>query len=119
MSAGIIAVLLIAAGTLAFVVAPLLRGDAAEAERVAVAMSEAAELQSRREMLLAALKDLEDDHATAKIDDADYGELYARLSRQAVEVMKQLDGLDAESDGRPANQRGPVAVPRNEPPEEL
>lgn len=108
MTAGIIVVLLVAAGSLAFVAAPLLRKDAAEAERADIVTSETTELQSRREMLLASLKDLDDDHETAKIDDADYTELHDRLTLQAVDVMKRLDDIEL---------RGPIAVPRTEPPE--
>jgi hypothetical protein len=94
MIAGVILSLLVATAAVAFVVAPLMRKDAAEAERVAMAISEAEELQSRREMLLVALKDLEDDRVTNKINDEDYAELHARLTGQAVEVMKQIDARE-------------------------
>jgi len=84
----------LALATLAFVAAPLLRRDAAEAERLASAASEAGDLQSRKEMLLTSLKDLEDDYSTNKMDAADYEELKARLSTQAVDVMKRIDELE-------------------------
>ena len=93
MAAGVILTLLVAAAATAYVAAPLLRKDAAEAERVLGAISEAAELESRREMLLTSLRDLEDDRATNKIDDEDYAELYNRLTGEAVEVMKRIDDL--------------------------
>ena len=76
---------------LALIVAPLLRGESAPAAREAAAASEARDLQSQREMLLASLRDLEDDHATAKISDEDYESLKQQLTRQAVEVLKRLD----------------------------
>jgi len=89
-----------------FVIAPLLRRDAAEAERIGAAKSEERDLRSRHEMLLAALKDLEDDRATGKIDDADYAHLHGDLTSQAVAVLKQLDALDL------ARSRAmPVALP--------
>ena len=66
-----------------------------------------AELASRKEMLLGALKDLEDDRATAKIDDADYAELHARLTGQAVEVIKRLDALDERQGPAAAGPRAP------------
>jgi hypothetical protein len=94
MIAGVILSLLVATAAVAFVVAPLMRKDAAEAERVAMAISELEELQSRREMLLVALKDLEDDRVTNKINNEDYAELHARLTGQAVEVMKQIDARE-------------------------
>lgn len=113
MTAGGLLALLVGAGVAAFIAAPLFRRDAVEAERVAAAVSEAAELEARREMLLAALRDLEDDRATAKIDDADYAELRARLSHQAVEVMKRLDAID-EQRKREAPPARPVGLPRDE-----
>jgi hypothetical protein len=77
----------------AFVLAPLFRKDAAEAERVASALSEAEEMNSQREMALTALRDLEEDRATGKIDDRDYAEMKARLEGRAVEILKRLDAL--------------------------
>jgi len=99
----------LAAAAAWFIVAPLFRRDAAEAERVGAAVSEERDLRSRHEMLLAALKDLEDDHATGKIDDADYAGQRAELSTQAVAIMKQTDALD-EARARST----PVALPEPE-----
>lgn len=93
MSGGLVASLAVGIFALAFVLAPLFRRDAAQAERVAAATSTVRELQSRREMLLGALKDLEDDRATGKLDDHDYDELKGKLTSQAVDVMKRLDEL--------------------------
>jgi cell division protein FtsB len=80
--------------TAGWVLAPLLRADAAVAERVAAKVSEAEELQSQREMALAALKDLEDDRATGKIGEADYVDLKTRLSARAVEILQRMEALD-------------------------
>ena len=93
-SAGLLLALLVGAGALCYVAAPLFRRDATEAERVARTLGEAADLQSRREMLLASLRDLEDDRATDKIDEADYEVSHARLSAEAIEVMRRLDRID-------------------------
>jgi hypothetical protein len=56
------------------------------------------ELQDRRLMLiderdrtLAALKELEFDHRTGKIDDTDYRALVGPLRRAAAEVLQALD----------------------------
>ena len=97
---GIVTVLVLAAVALAFVVGPLLREDAAEAERVAAAASEEIDLQSRHNMVLAALKDLEEDRATEKIDESDYEEMHGRLTVQAVQIMKRLDELQAAHEAR-------------------
>jgi hypothetical protein len=115
MSPGVLISLIVGAAAVAVVIAPLFRKDAAEAERVAAAVSEGAELQSRKEMLLAALKDLEDDHATSKVADDDYAELHARLTGQAVEVMKRLDVIDERHEAAAAKTR-PRRISESKPP---
>ena len=102
---------LVGAAALAFVLFPLFRKDAAEAERLAAAASEAQELQSRKDMLLAALKDLEDDRATGKVDDDDYEELKGKLTQQALQVMKRIDDLE-EARRRRAAEGSPLRKPR-------
>ena len=110
MTAGAIFILVIAAAALAFVVAPMLRQDVAQQERTTDALSEARDLHSRRDMLLASLKDLEDDHDTHKIVDADYVELRDKMTAQAVEIMKRLDAA-----GDPHAEQGPRPIPRAVP----
>ena len=90
---GIIAGLALLAA--AFVLAPLFRADALEAERVSRKLSAEQELASRHAMALTALRDLEEDRATGKSGDADYEAMKNRLSAQAVELMKSLDALSA------------------------
>lgn len=107
MTFGILLVVLLAAAAVVWILAPLARADAAEVERVARADSEAVELQSRREMVLGALKDLEEDRATDKITDEDYAGLQTKLTAQAVDIMKRIDALDA---------RGPKRVPPSSSP---
>jgi hypothetical protein len=46
-------------------------------------------------MVLAGLRDLEDDRQTGKIGDADYAALRAKLEANAVSLMKSLDELAA------------------------
>jgi hypothetical protein len=104
-------VVLLALAVAGFVLAPLFRRDAAEAERVSAVESEERDLVSRREMLVGALRDLEDDRAAGRLDDGDYAELHARLSGEAVDVLRQLDAIDE------ANERGrPVGIPRRREP---
>jgi len=95
MSAGTVVALLLAAGAVAYVVAPLVRAGAGLLPRGTAALDEERELESRNQMLLAGLRDLEDDRATAKIGDEDYAQIKARLSAQAVEIMRRLDQLAA------------------------
>ncbi len=112
MSGGLVIALALGGAAIAWVVAPLFRKDAAEAENVARRLGESADLASRREMTLAALKDLEDDRATGKIGESDYEQLHAKLTARAVEIMKRLDELEAERGG--AVLSGPKVVPRRE-----
>ncbi len=77
------------------VLAPLFRPDAQDAERVSNALSTEADFNTRHAMALAGLRDLEDDHQTGKIGDADYAMLRAKLETRAVALMKSLDDLAA------------------------
>jgi hypothetical protein len=53
-------------------------------------------LVEERDRTLAALKELEFDHRTGKIDDADYRALVGPLRRAAASSLQALDALDAE-----------------------
>ncbi len=61
-------------------------------------------LVSAKEAAFVALKDLEFDYKTGKIDEADYATLKSRYEAEAVNVMKRLDnavkGKSAESSGK-------------------
>ena len=48
-------------------------------------------LEERRDRSLAALKELEFDHRTGKVTDADYRELVGPLRREAAEALRALD----------------------------
>ena len=96
------------------VAAPLLREDAAEAERVVSAHSEEIDLQSRHAMLLTSLADLDEDRATGKLDDEDYEQLQADLSSRAIEVMKKMDELAERPVAAPPGPR-PVDSSGNGP----
>lgn len=99
----------VALGSVAFVLSPLLRRETVEREAVASNQGERQELYARQEMALAALKDLEDDRQTGKIDEADYRELEAALSSQAMEIMNRLDRLEAEFESGPS-RGGPIPL---------
>ena len=84
----IAAAALVAAG---FVLAPLFRPDAAEAERVAKRLSAEEDLHAHHAMAVASLRDLEDDRATGKIDDEDYAAMKGSLETRAIDLMKRID----------------------------
>ena len=90
------AIVALALTVAAFVLAPLFRPDAKEAERLSNALSAEQDLTARHAMALAALRDLEDDRATGKIGDADYAAMEAQLTSRAVALIKSLDELAIE-----------------------
>jgi hypothetical protein len=84
----------LAVACVVYVALPFLREPQPERDR----LDEPDELERRRLLLaeerdraLAALKELEFDHRTGKISDADYRELVAPLRRQAAEALRALD----------------------------
>lgn len=106
MTAGILLVLLVGLAAAVYVAAPLLRSDALDPEeRPEAAIGELRELHERQQMLLASLKDLEDDRATDKLDEQDYERLKAELSGQAIEVMQRIDTQEEAHDATLAQER--------------
>jgi hypothetical protein len=82
-------------------------------------------LMEARDRSLAALKELEFDHRTGKVDDVDYRALVGPLRRQAAEALQALDArtsrkedlveqedVQRDDDGgdQPRNRRGRAAV---------
>ncbi len=57
--------------------------------------------EEERDRALAALKELEFDHRTGKISDADYRELVGPLRRQAAEALRKLDRPPERGSERP------------------
>jgi hypothetical protein len=84
----------LAVACVAFVARPFLREPQAENDRLAVSEESERvriELVEERDRALAALKELEFDHRTGKISDADYRELVTPLRRQAAAALEALD----------------------------
>jgi len=96
MSAGVAVALLLGCVAAVWVATPLLRRESARRSAPENdELNRARELQSEQEMLVASLRDLEDDREADKIDAENYEELKSRLSARALEVMKILDGIRA------------------------
>jgi hypothetical protein len=90
----------LAVACVVFVARPFLREPRAGNDRLA--MSDEGErvrleLVEERDRALAALKELEFDHRTGKISDADYRELVVPLRRQAAAALQALDAPTVES----------------------
>jgi hypothetical protein len=54
---------------------------------------DALSLEAQRESLYTQIKELDLDHATGKVNEADYTRLRAELVAQAAEVWRQIDGV--------------------------
>jgi hypothetical protein len=85
---------LLAVACVAFVARPFLSEPEAADDSLASltpADQERLRLVEQRDRALAALKELEFDHRTGKIADADYEQLVGPLRREAAEAMRGLD----------------------------
>jgi hypothetical protein len=58
-----------------------------------------ADLYSRRDNLLAAIKEVEFDHAMSKISVEDFNDMHARYRQDAVAVLKRIDALNGGNGG--------------------
>lgn len=108
---------LIAFGAAAFVVQPLLRRPRQGKHELHGERSPRLGLLERRDRALAALSELEFDHRTGTIGDADYHRLLGPLRREAAETLHLLDTARQGAAGaaRSAKKRGravPQAVER-------
>ncbi|MDX1567628.1 MAG: zinc ribbon domain-containing protein [Longimicrobiales bacterium] len=96
---------LLAAGVVLYVLLPLVRGIEAPLERSA---EEYSEDQFRKQVALAALRDVEYDFATGKMDEEDYRELKAELSAEALRILETLrDEEEKAAAGERAGGAGP------------
>jgi hypothetical protein len=91
---------LIAAVAAVIVALPYLREPVADDDDISTATPEADRrlaLMEARDRALAALKELEFDHRTGKIDDVDYRQLVGPLRRAAAEALQELDRFSVEA----------------------
>ena len=82
---------LIAVAAVVLVSLPFLRGSGDDLESSTELQDRRLLLIDERDRTLAALKELEFDHRTGKIDDTDYRALVGPLRRTAAEVLQALD----------------------------
>ena len=94
----VIAVAIVAAAVL-FVCLPYLREPETDDDRLDAPTegeSRRLALAEERDRALAALKELEFDHRTGKLGDAEYRDLVGPLRRSAAEALRALDRADEE-----------------------
>jgi hypothetical protein len=91
---------LLAAACVVFVARPFLREPRPGGDRLARPGEEERErvrLVEERDRALAALKELEFDHRTGKVSDADYRELVGPLRREAAAALAALERLGGQT----------------------
>jgi len=127
-----IAIALILAAVVVVLVAwPFLREPVTEDDRIVEPEPERMALAEERDRALAALKELEFDHRTGKIDDEDYRALVGPLRRAAAAALRSLDAERGKGRGMaepitepaPPPDEGtppmPAPVPEPYPPDEI
>lgn len=105
----IIGGLILVVAVVAFVLHPVVAGKSATLTRV---QDEPTEAEARKRVALLALRDVEYDFATGKLDEADYSALREELASEAIEA---LAAEEAEREGpakgiEPSEARHPGAV---------
>ena len=90
----LIVALVISLGALAYVMWPLLRQGHTQ---VLVEDDRLADLLGRKDSVMSAIKDLEFDYHVGKMDEEDYRRYDARLRRQAIGLMQQIEQIAPES----------------------
>jgi hypothetical protein len=88
--------LLLSLAALAFVLWPLF---SAKVKPYHTENDELAELLVRKEGIMAAIKDLEFDHRVGKVSEEDFQRFDARLRRQAIIYMQQIEKIAPETTG--------------------
>lgn len=97
-------VAVVALAALVYVVAPLRRSD--DAER----FDPTAELEAKKVVALNAILDLESERDVGKLSATDFSALRAVYEAQALELIHQMDGIDATEGSDPLEQE--IAVIR-------
>ena len=92
--AAVVLAAILAAACVVFVARPFLHEPAARDDSLddlTAAERERLQLAEERDRALAALKELEFDHRTGKVSDADYREQVGTLRRQAADAIRALE----------------------------
>src|SRR5258706_6526958 len=93
-SGGLVLAGVFLAGALALILWPLLAQPKIKDNLDAGAQS-ISQLQAQRETILLALRDLDFDKQTGKLNPADYNAQRERLVQSGVEILKQIDALQS------------------------
>ena len=105
----VVATLVVGVPALAFVLWPLLGRDRRGRTFLALPPDRRDELSEGKRVALAAIRELEFEHAAGHVSDADFAELRARYEGEAAAILTELDQLGP---AEPAPDRSAPAAPR-------
>ncbi|RME45683.1 MAG: zinc ribbon domain-containing protein [Caldilineae bacterium] len=94
----LIAIAVLVLATLWWVLNPLWQRADRPAEQPIEPLYDLAELETRRDILYRAIKDLELDFEAGKIAESDYQQVRLKFMQQAAEVLKQMDRLSRQTE---------------------
>lgn len=103
----VLAGILLALGTLAFILAPLVGRFGAPLADGPDLLAQLRELYALKDVAYETIRDLEFDFHAGKIDNRDYLELTDRYKHEAVQIVKRIDALETripQPRGRPAGR---------------
>jgi cytochrome c-type biogenesis protein CcmI len=86
-----IGAVLLSIGVVLFLLLPILRGERASFSRTRGELTDA---EARKRAAVRALRDVEYDYQTGKLDDTDYSDLKTALSRDALRAIERVDQED-------------------------
>lgn len=89
----ILVILMVLAATALFVMPPLFRREEGAPSAASTVSPSVADAMSRRDAAYEALSDLELDHASGKLSEADFARLKLGLQKDAVAALRDLDAL--------------------------
>ncbi len=69
-------------------------------------------LENARVQTLDAIRDLQFDHTTGKLSDADYQSLRAQYEYKAAQILSQLDAIKGQPKKAESNSKSRAACPR-------
>jgi hypothetical protein len=109
---GVVLLILLVVLAVLFVVVPLLRTTGVEEWQAASAEQlRRIELRERRDNAYVALRELELDHDTGKLDDADYAAATAELRAEAVAALAALEEDEKRAAAPAADATGEAVAP--------
>jgi hypothetical protein len=86
--------LLLAAGLVVFIGEPLLAQRSLRPVETQPPTQAIERLNQQKESLYTAIQDLDFDYQTGKVDQRDHAELRRQLEGEAIETLRELDGID-------------------------